>query len=125
MLGTGAPATFEFELDEAYPSTTCNFTIHDNLGHPVAEFRSSNASPEDIVEAEAPTRFICEIAELPLLPGRYRIDVALWAQGHLQDGLQGAAVFDVEQGVWEGRPVSADSGLGNVAIPHRWTSAAN
>jgi lipopolysaccharide transport system ATP-binding protein len=124
MLSTGAPAEFVFELDDAHPSTTCSFTIHDDLGHPVATFSSATASPEDVVAASAPTRFVCAIDELPLLPARYRIDVELWAQGHLQDGLQSAAVFDVEQGVLAGRPVSADEGQGNVAIRHRWVASA-
>jgi lipopolysaccharide transport system ATP-binding protein len=125
VLTTGGPASFEFRVHDAHPSTTCSFTIHDDLGHPVAELSSSIGSPEDVHDAWAPTRFICSIDDLPLVPGRYRIDVEIWAQGHLQDGLQSAATFDVEQGVLAGRPVSADSGRGNVAIPHRWTSSAD
>ena len=124
ILVTGGPATFEFELEAQLPSTSCSFTILDDLGHPVADFNSENAAPGDVFEGDAPSQFICEIPELSLVPGRYRIDVELHAQGELQDRLKGAAIFDVEQGVMAGRPVSGESGRGNVAIRHRWTRTA-
>jgi lipopolysaccharide transport system ATP-binding protein len=120
VLSAGGPALFEFDLDDPHQSTSCQFTIHDDLGHPVATFMSANPAPDDIQEAAAPTRFTCAIEGLPLVPGRYRVDVEIWAQGHLQDGLQNAATFDVEPGVLAGRPVPTDGGLGNVAIEHRW-----
>jgi lipopolysaccharide transport system ATP-binding protein len=123
VLATGTPASFVFDVDQALASTSCRFTIYDHLGNPVAEFRSSVDSPADDEHA-APTRFACTIDELPLVPGRYRLDVELWAQGQLQDGLESAATFDVEQGVLAGRPVSADDHRGDVAIRHRWTRPA-
>ncbi len=121
VLTTGAPISFTFEVNSFLPSASCGFTVYDHLGHPVAEFRSSIGAPADIEDASASTRFICAVDELPLVPGRYRVDVEIWAQGVLQDGIEGAATFDVEQGVMSGRPVSADSTRGNVAILHRWS----
>jgi lipopolysaccharide transport system ATP-binding protein len=125
VVTTGGPATFEFELAGQLPSTSCNFIILDDLGHPVTEFNSENPAPDDVFGSDAPTRFVCEIPELPLIAGRYRIDVELHAQGHLQDRLQSAAVFDVEQGVMGGRPVSGESGRGSMAVRHRWTRTAD
>jgi hypothetical protein len=54
------------------------------------------------------------------VPGRYRLDVELWAAGLEQDSIEMAAVFDVEEGTLDDRPVSAQSGSGDVAIRHRW-----
>jgi lipopolysaccharide transport system ATP-binding protein len=62
-----------------------------------------------------------EIASLPLLPGRYRIDVVLKANRVIQDGLQAAAFFDVEPGVLEdGRPIPAAGSDGTIALAHTW-----
>ena len=56
------------------------------------------------------------IDSLPLVPGRYRIDVLLKGRQEIQDGLQAAAFFDVEPGVIEraadaggGRPTATSS----------------
>jgi lipopolysaccharide transport system ATP-binding protein len=119
-LVTGAPASFTFDLDRFLPSTFCGFIVYDNLGHPVAEFRSSIGGPGDVDTTGAQNKFVCEIDELPLVPGRYRIDVEIWAQNHLQDGIESAMIFDVEQGVLAGRPVSADEHRGPIAVVHRW-----
>ena len=124
VLTVGNPVSFVFDVDRYLTSTSCNFVIYDPLGHPVAEFRSSVASVQDAEDAAAPTRFVCTIDELPLIPGRYRLDVEIWAQGNLQDGIESAATFDVEQGVLEGRPVSADDHRGPVALTHHWTRPA-
>jgi lipopolysaccharide transport system ATP-binding protein len=121
VLTVGSPVSFVFDVDTYLPSTSCNFVVFDHLGHPVAEFRSSIGAPGDAETAVGSTRYVCTIDELPLVPGRYRIDVEVWAQGNLQDGIESAAVFDVEQGVLEGRPVSADDHRGDVALSHRWT----
>jgi lipopolysaccharide transport system ATP-binding protein len=121
VLATGGPAEFVFELDGSSASASCGFTIFDHLGHPVAEFTSSIGAPNDVDDPGALAHFACAIDELTLVPGRYRVDVEIWAQGRLQDGIESAAVFDVEQGVLAGRPVSADDQHGNVAVKHRWT----
>ena len=55
--------------------------------------------------AREPGTVICEIDELLLLPGRYRIDVALYLEGELQDHVEAAAFFSVGQGAIRGRPV--------------------
>ena len=112
LLTTGGPASFVFEVNKFLPSTSCGFVVYEHLGRPVAEFRSSIGGPEDAEDASAPTRFICEVDELPLVPGRYRIDVEIWAKNDLQDAIESAAIFDVEQGVLAGRPVSADDTAG-------------
>jgi lipopolysaccharide transport system ATP-binding protein len=121
VLTTGAPVVFVFEVDKFLASGSCGFIVCDHLGHPVAEFRSSVGSPDDLSDASPTTRFVCSLDYLPLVPGRYRIDVEIWGKGVLQDAIEGAAIFDVEQGVMAGRPVSADTNRGNVAVPHHWT----
>jgi len=122
QLATGRPARFVFHLSRADPRTlgrvSCAFTIVNDLGHPVATLDSAQAGSAD-AESESAETFVCEIDELPLVPGRYRIDVEIDGRSHVQDALEGAAMFDVEQGTIGGRPVSGER-LGDVAVPHRW-----
>ena len=46
--------------------------------------------------------------------------VALDVGGELQDHIEGAGFFDVEQGLLRGRPAAIAHGYGNVCLPHRW-----
>jgi lipopolysaccharide transport system ATP-binding protein len=121
-LTTGSGARFVFVLSEARAGTSCFFTVYNNLGQPIANFNSDVRSPADLREPGT-TRFVCEIDELPLVPGRYRVNAAVRAEGDLQDLVEGAAFFEVIAGSLDGRPVLRDSGYGSVAIGHRWTTS--
>ena len=77
----------------------CRLTILNSLGHPVTTLDSEVSAPIDVRDAELGPRIECEVAALPLLPGRYRIDVLLKGKRQIQDGLQAAGFFDVEPGV--------------------------
>jgi lipopolysaccharide transport system ATP-binding protein len=120
ILATGAPARFAFHTTGSRPSMSCRFTILNQLGHPIAECSSVVPSDEDVVDPELGDCLVCEIDELPLVPGRYRLDAELRAAGLQQDAIEMAAVFDVEQGTLDGRPISAHRDAGDVAIRHRW-----
>jgi lipopolysaccharide transport system ATP-binding protein len=118
---TGAPLAFSFRLSDASPELTCRFAFYDSLGHPVVEFRSAVAAPEDSDSGAPRGTFECLIDALPLIPGRYRVDVEIWAGTQLEDGLEGVAMFDVEEGVLAGRPIDRSWTNGPVAIQHRWS----
>ena len=123
-LASGSPARFVVTLTGLQPGTTCTLTILNNLGQPVCQFASGNSSALDSsVLRPAPegasARFVCEVDELPLLPGRYRIDVLVRGTHHTEDRIASAAMFDVEPGILAGRPVPR-AGSGDVAVAHRW-----
>lgn len=119
-LATGHPARFVFDLSAMRSGMSCSFTIYDYLGQPVTFFDSAMHSSADVVVPAQGPRFLCEIDELPLLPGRYRINAAVMHNGELQDHVEAAAFIEVEQGLLRGRPVSGEAGYGSVQIPHRW-----
>jgi lipopolysaccharide transport system ATP-binding protein len=123
-VATGRPAQFVFRIDRASgferARLSCRFTIVNLLGHPIATFSSDDLGPTDTETTDA-SEFMCELPALPLVPGRYRIDVEVHGRAYLQDAIEGAAFFDVEQGVLAGRPVAGDS-RGDVAVDHRWTT---
>jgi lipopolysaccharide transport system ATP-binding protein len=118
-LATGRRARFVFKVTEAHPRISCSFTILNNLGHPVMTFDSGTASDDD-GWSSGEAEYACEIAELPLVPGRYRLDARLRDDVHLQDSLEAAAFFDVEAGTLGGRPLTLDERRGDVVVKHRW-----
>jgi lipopolysaccharide transport system ATP-binding protein len=91
-----------------------------SLGQAVTRFDSEVSAPVDVREPGAGTTIECEVDLLSLMPGRYRIDARVNQGSEVQDGLDGAAYFDVEPGIIEGRPVHTISGDGDVILPHSW-----
>ena len=119
VVVAGRPATVVIDVTERLPMMECQLTIANSLGQPVCTLDSELSAPADIREKDLGPRIECEIAALPLLPGRYRIDVLVKAKRHIQDGLQAAAFFDVEPGIIGDRPTAAEAD-GNVALAHSW-----
>ncbi|HEU0079983.1 MAG TPA: Wzt carbohydrate-binding domain-containing protein, partial [Longimicrobiaceae bacterium] len=117
VLATGRTAVFAFRLEGRRPGTALRFTVRDRLGQPVSSFHTRLDGPGD---PDGEPRIVCEVPELPLVPGSYRIDVELHVDGELQDRVEGAALFRVAEGVLRGVAVSAEGGEGSVRMHHRW-----
>jgi lipopolysaccharide transport system ATP-binding protein len=119
VVVAGRPATITVEVTEHLPTIECQLTIVNGLGQPVCTLDSEMTAPVDVRTSEPGTRLECHLDSLPLLPGRYRIDVIVKAKRHIQDGLQAAALFDVEPGTIGERPIAAEA-EGDVVLPHSW-----
>jgi lipopolysaccharide transport system ATP-binding protein len=124
ILKTGHPARFVFQVDTLVPGMACNFNIYDTIGQPITSFQSRVRGPEDSSDPKNGMKFVCELEELLLLPGRYRVDVAIIGDNRLQDFIEAAAVFEVAEGHVRGRPAQPD-GKFSVSISHRWTLPAD
>ncbi len=122
ILSTGQSARFVFSVDRPRPGMSCSFTIYDQFGQPVTFFDSAVSGRGDVYSSASTSRFVCELDELTLLPGRYRINAAILWNGEYQDHLEAAAYFQVEDGEFGGRPAPKESGYGNMLIQHRWTT---
>ncbi len=122
-LKAGGPARFVLQVDKEIPGLGCNIMLFDALGQPVTNFESKVRSPFDSVDPANPVKFVCEVDELFLRPGRYRVDVAVIGDGVLQDFLESATSFDVNEGQIGGRPMMAHKRF-RVSMPHRWTLPA-
>lgn len=120
VLITGKPAVFVFNFSGIAVSPHCAFTIYDQLGQPITYFDTTMQSYRDITVQNRGNRFCCEINELLLIPGSYRINAALYQNDILQDHVEGAAYFDVEEGPLRGRVIRKDDSSGNIIIPHKW-----
>jgi lipopolysaccharide transport system ATP-binding protein len=116
----GAPARIEVTLTELLPMLECRITIVNSIGQPVASFDSEFTSPADERNPEIGPRIECDLQSLPLLPGRYRLDIVIKGRRQIQDGLQAAAFFDVEPGIVDDRPMPTSGLEGDVALGHAW-----
>jgi lipopolysaccharide transport system ATP-binding protein len=119
-LITGSTARFVFHVTSVLPGMSCSFTVYDQYGQPVTYFDSAVYSKRDETDRSQGHTFSCEIDELMLIPGRYRINAAIMLDGEMQDHLEGASFFDVEQGTLRGRTVPRSTGYGSIITPHRW-----
>lgn len=124
ILKTGYPARFVFQVSSLVPGIACNFNVYDTIGQPVTSFKSRVRGPEDSSDPGNGLKFVCELDELLLLPGRYRVDVAIIGDNRLQDYIEAATVFEVGEGHVRGRPVQPD-GKFSVSMSHRWTLPAD
>jgi lipopolysaccharide transport system ATP-binding protein len=116
-LASGYPATFRFQVSGPRVAAQCLVTIFDDLGDPVTSFDSAEHSQHD----GTGDSYRVDVERLLLRPGRYRLDVALVAQDRVvEDHVETAAVFDVQPGLLDDRPVTAQPGFGSVCFPHRW-----
>ena len=116
----GRSAKIVVEVTEVLPMMECELTIVNSLGHPVTTLNSEVSAATDIRDGDLGPRIECDIDSLPLVPGRYRIDVIVKARQEIQDGLQAATFFDVEPGVIGGRPMPATGSDGDVVMSHTW-----
>jgi lipopolysaccharide transport system ATP-binding protein len=120
VIVAGEEATIGIDLTEQLPTMECRITIVDGLGQPVTTFDSEISASTDVRDPELGARIECEVGSLPLMPGRYRIDILLKAKRQIQDGLQAAGFFEVQPGVVHGRPTPATGSDGDVVLPHLW-----
>jgi lipopolysaccharide transport system ATP-binding protein len=120
VLKPGQAIRFIFWINALVPGLACNFFIYDTIGQPITGFSSKVRGPEDVYNPQNGLKIVCDLDELLLLPGRYRIDVAIVGDSRLQDFVEAAAVFEVSEGHVRGRPAQPDEKF-SVSMPHRWT----
>jgi lipopolysaccharide transport system ATP-binding protein len=116
----GRDLIFVVHVTEVLPLLECRLTISNSLGQPISTLDSEAAAPADVRAPGLGPRIECAVPGLPLMPGRYRIDVLIKGRNQIQDGLQAAAFFDVHPGVVAGRPMPLTGVEGDVALTHAW-----
>ena len=119
-VAAGQAVQFVFHVTGRLPALTCAFTIYDSIGQAITCFDSAlQDSPDPGAETDR-SSFVCELSELFLTPGRYRINAALSCGDELVDHVESAAMLDVDQGISGAQPLVATPGYGSVYMPHRW-----
>jgi lipopolysaccharide transport system ATP-binding protein len=123
VLRAGEPVKFIFQVDKIIPGLQCAFNLVDHIGQPIVGFKTRIYGPEDSQHEDDGTKFTCEIDELLLLPGRYRVDVWISGDDRLQDAIEAAAYFDIQEGFVRGRPTYPHKRL-RATMHHRWIRPA-
>jgi lipopolysaccharide transport system ATP-binding protein len=123
-LTTGKRARFVFHLSDVRPKTEISFQLYDMRGNSILILNSDNRGPQDSVSAGLQGSFVCDIEKLPLLQGRYRMHVNVGCGGEHQDTLSPALIFDIVEGLYDGRREAATP-FGLVTTAHRWTLPAD
>jgi lipopolysaccharide transport system ATP-binding protein len=119
-LSVGRPARITFHITEVSSDLIFIFTFYDQYGQAIVSFNSSVHGQEDRNDSGIGKVVICEINELGLLPGRYRMNIAILSDGELQDAIEAATTIDVENGELRGRAIITSGAYGSVCFPHRW-----
>ena len=96
------------------------FTLFNQLGQRISAIQSDAPGPEDRYDPSPGPKFICEVDQLLLVAARYRMDVLIRGAGERQDHVQAAAVFDVQEGLRNGRAVKPLQEI-SVTLPQHWT----
>src|SRR4029077_8224810 len=96
-LATGQAARFAFRLDRPVADPQVSFGEIDKYGHFVADFNSRNFEKKNGQAHRKSDTVVCHVDELTLVPGEYRMNVAVWFQNRMVDWVESAAVFEVEE----------------------------
>lgn len=116
----GIPVEFDFYFSGPSEGVVFQFTIYNSNGEAVSSFTTNILGPEDIVDRTQGHLVKCHLNELTLIPGRYYINTAFSNAFGIQDHVDRALDFNVEQGMIEGKLLREGKSLGNVYLPHYW-----
>ena len=119
-VAAGQAVQFVFHVTGRLPELTCAFTIYDSIGQAITCFDSALQDSPNPGAVTGTSSFVCELSELFLTPGRYRINAALSCGDELVDHVESAAMLDVDQGISGTQLLVATPGYGSVYMPHRW-----
>ena len=129
---SGEGMTIELTCDSPAPVAAPQFAlgVHDWMGMRVFTL-GSYLSTTELPTLQGATRILCQVDELPLLPGRYTLSLSLGIyHDHFLDGrdhdrlldvLDHAVVFEIEPGDFFGNGRTPRAGLGCVLVRSRWS----
>jgi lipopolysaccharide transport system ATP-binding protein len=118
-VAAGQPLIVAFHFPKPLREPRMVFALYNQYGHLIADFDTGILSAADSVPDRVCTDLRCRIPEMTLLPGEYRMNVALSLDGQMHEHVEGALFIDVDEGCLRGRPVLA-SHRGAAVIPHTW-----
>jgi lipopolysaccharide transport system ATP-binding protein len=128
--GTATPLTGEsmeivihYEAEEDLHNVMVGFTALGPLEEPIF-LCSTEILGEEFERAPRRGSFVCTIPRLPLLPGRYNLNILAREHGAIADYVQSAASFDVAPGDFFGSGRLPPETHGRVVVDHSWAVAA-
>ncbi|MEY4488867.1 MAG: hypothetical protein RIQ79_1375, partial [Verrucomicrobiota bacterium] len=93
--------------------------VNDSNQTLITSFDSANPGLRDTQPSPGPLRY-CVVDDFLLAPGRYQLDIELWANGHRLELTEAALWFEVGEGEMDGRFIRAIKATGVVPLRHHW-----
>lgn len=120
----GAPVSFHVEYSAPAPpkNAVISMAFFSSLGDGVLHV-SNEVSDQPFAEAPRDGVFICSFERLPLLPGRYDINLYCTVNGVVADWVSNAAAVQVIEGDFFGTGRLPPPGYGSVLTPYQWSLA--
>ncbi len=125
QTGVGAEFIIEYGASDraAIPRLHVGITVRDILGSNV--FTCSTAmNKSDFYDSPSTGQVVCRIDSLPLIPGRYWVDIKLWDYHGPVNHITNAAGFDVIDVGVGGFRAYAKPSSGSILVPHKWLVGA-
>ena len=119
-LGEPMTITLNYHTAVDRGNITASIGVYDANGG-VALGLGSDVTGDGITTSRPHGAIVCQIPRLPLVPGRYTINVYVEVNGDIADWVQSAARFDVELGDFFGTGRSPHANFGSVLTDHTWS----
>jgi len=116
----GRQVSFVVRTSRVVNSLHCALRVYDSRGNFVVHWDSLLHSAQDQMPPCETDLITCEIEELLLMPGKYRIDAELYSAGSRQDQISSALRLEVLDGRIRGRALKNSGNRPLVGHPHQW-----
>lgn len=122
VVGDDAEVCLEYEADSsAEPANvSVGLAVYGPMGEAIF-LTSTNVSGQHFARIPTHGAFYCSIPRLPLLPGRYLLNVYAEVNGLLADWVESAYEFDVVEGDYFGSGQLPPGSHGHLIVDHSWT----
>jgi lipopolysaccharide transport system ATP-binding protein len=123
-LVCGLPGTVRVEIlaKHTIPDMRVSLAIRNEQQESVLNLDSALSGDHLSVQLGTST-LECRLVPVPLMPGRYLLNVYLEASGVIVDWIQEAAIIDIDAGDFYGTGRLPPPGYGSVLVPFHWTRA--
>ena len=120
---TGEPCTITLNHTGAPPraNVMASFAVEGPFAEPMFVC-SSAVTGDELVASGADGELVCTIPSLPLLSGRYSLDLYVQVNGVLADKVRNAIYFDVFESDVYGTGRLPPTTHGRFVVPHTWTT---
>jgi lipopolysaccharide transport system ATP-binding protein len=121
LIVTGGTVIFRlgFVADRAISEPAFFLTIWDQLGIQIIHM-NTKMTGFATGKVSGPGEIECMIRELPLPPGRYRVNIAVEAESGYADRVEGAMMLDVVEGLFFEGPDTSAYAHGKCLVKHSW-----
>ncbi len=121
IVQCGSRATFEIVYEGTEPlfGVDIDMLFFDHFGQCVLIVGTTFVG-KDFREAPPRGTFVCRFEKFPLLPGTYRVNLAVDVKGITADWIKDAVTIHVVEGDYYGSGKLPPKGYGYVAVPYDW-----